>query len=316
MKFVLEAMAVRKVHFIEYFPIMFKTVHHLTHAAVLLAFLLPLQGNTTWAQSELWIMRGTWNTFPDSVPALRLESDSIWTGRNAAISRPADIPSSITVHNTDSLDHLCALIADASESTLIPAGSSAIIEMPALPLGVHRLGLVDTIGDRLGAVSMVQAGLTELTADEADLFYWNLGDWNTESIWQIDAGDYTGEGESYMPNQFTINEQSYPATTEDPNGAIEVQLGDTCWIAIANHGLMDHVLHFHGFHVLIETSTHHPERIGWSKDTVPIKRGEGMTLRLIANLPGTYPVHNHNLIAVTNAGFYPGGMITHINVQP
>ena len=54
--------------------------------------------------------------------------------------------------------------------------------------------------------------------------------------------------------------------------------------------------------------------LDWSKDTVPIKAGETMVLELTANLAGIYPVHDHNLIAVTNAGFYPGGMLTQIHV--
>jgi hypothetical protein len=47
-----------------------------------------------------------------------------------------------------------------------------------------------------------------------------------------------------------------------------------------------------------------------------VKKGEGMTVQLVANQAGIYPVHDHNLIAVTNAGFYPGGMITQIIVDP
>ena len=79
---------------------------------------------------------------------------------------------------------------------------------------------------------------------------------------------------------------------------------------------MDHVLHFHGFHVEYLSTTIQTSRIGWIKDTVPLKKGEAMTVLLIANQEGIYPVHNHNLIAVTNSGFYPGGMITLINITP
>jgi len=299
-----------------YFSPMQLNFRQLSKYAAIICMIWSMNGPSATAQEDLWIVRGTWTTFPNEVPALRLENDSNWTGINAVIARAADTASSITIHNTDSLDHLCALTWGNQFNTLIEAGSAATIELPALPTGVHRFGLTDTIGERLGAFSMVQVGLTEITTNSSPIFHWNLGDWNTESIAQIDSGSYSGEGAQYIPDQFTINEQTYPATADDANGTVEVQLGDTCWIAIANHGLMDHVLHFHGFHVLIETSTHHPDRVGWSKDTVPIKRGEGITVRLVANLPGMYPVHNHNLIAVTNAGFYPGGMITHIHVQP
>jgi len=56
--------------------------------------------------------------------------------------------------------------------------------------------------------------------------------------------------------------------------------------------------------------------VGWSKDTVPVKRGECVVVKLNPNQSGEYPVHAHNLVAVTNAGFYPGGMITFLSVAP
>jgi FtsP/CotA-like multicopper oxidase with cupredoxin domain len=78
---------------------------------------------------------------------------------------------------------------------------------------------------------------------------------------------------------------------------------------------MEHVLHFHGFHAEILHASD-PTRIGWVKDTFPLDVSSTLTLKLVVDLEGTYPVHDHNLIAVTNTGFYPGGMITHIVVSP
>ncbi|MCH1576729.1 MAG: hypothetical protein L7S67_10685, partial [Flavobacteriales bacterium] len=69
-------------------------------------------------------------------------------------------------------------------------------------------------------------------------------------------------------------------------------------------------------HVDILQSTHLPERVGWNKDTLPFPRSEVSVVRLVAFQSGAYPVHNHNLIAVTNAGLYPGGMITVLNITP
>jgi FtsP/CotA-like multicopper oxidase with cupredoxin domain len=96
---------------------------------------------------------------------------------------------------------------------------------------------------------------------------------------------------------------------------VQVPLGSTSYISIVNSGRMDHVLHFHGFHAEVITSSYHPERVGWSKDTFPVLRGECLTVKLTAFQSGVYPVHNHNLIAVTNAGFYPGGQLTYIEVE-
>ena len=73
--------------------------------------------------------------------------------------------------------------------------------------------------------------------------------------------------------------------------------------------------HFHGYHVTILETTVHQKIIGWEKDTFPIFPGEAMTLLLIPDQPGMYPVHNHNLVTVTTGG-YPGGMITRLNIMP
>ena len=40
-----------------------------------------------------------------------------------------------------------------------------------------------------------------------------------------------------------------------------------------------------------------------------------MTLLLVPDQPGIFPVHNHNL-ATVNTGGYPGGMITRLNIMP
>ena len=40
-----------------------------------------------------------------------------------------------------------------------------------------------------------------------------------------------------------------------------------------------------------------------------------MTLLLVPDQPGMYPVHNHNLVTVATGG-YPGGMITRLNIMP
>ena len=40
----------------------------------------------------------------------------------------------------------------------------------------------------------------------------------------------------------------------------------------------------------------------WEKDTFPVFPGEAMTLLLVPDQPGMYPVHNHNLVTVATGG--------------
>ncbi|MDA8771645.1 multicopper oxidase domain-containing protein [Flavobacteriales bacterium] len=266
----------------------------------------------TFAQDTLWLARGEWTQIPDSVQALRFNANDEWSGVNATLTRPVDAASSLVVVNLDSIAHTWKLEAEGELDWDLAALDTIVLEMPELPAGAYRFGLIDEIGRVMGASGQLQIGLE---ADYAH-FHWNLGDWSVARMVAADLGLPIAWNEPYVPEQFTINERTYPAVADDPEALVAVSLGDTCLISIANHGFMDHVFHFHGFHVTMISSSHHPERVGWSKDTVPIRMGEVLTVQLVANQVGMYPVHNHNLIAVTNAGFYPGGMISQIHVSP
>jgi len=43
---------------------------------------------------------------------------------------------------------------------------------------------------------------------------------------------------------------------------------------------------------------------------------ETLVLRLVPDKEGQYPVHDHNLVAVSGNGLYPNGMFTLIEIQP
>jgi len=44
------------------------------------------------------------------------------------------------------------------------------------------------------------------------------------------------------------------------------------------------------------------------KDTFPVYSMETVVLELVPNQVGEYPVHDHNLVAVSGASMYPNGM--------
>lgn len=290
-------------------------LHTIAHKQILLlTAVLALAGgdNCALSQDTLFIQRGIWSQIPENPEVLRISTDTTWTGQNAVIQRSEETPSTVVLVNLDSTAHWFTFHApDAIEQT-VPAGDTTLLDVPSLPFGTYRFGLTDEVGIGLGALGMLQVGME----NSDNVFHWNLCDWESDALIAWGEGNGPDATAEYVPNYFSINEQTYPATLEDANALVSLALGDTCLISIANHGQMDHVLHFHGFHVTIMTSNLQNERIGWSKDTVPVKRGEGMTVQLIATQAGTYPVHDHNLIAVTNAGFYPGGMLTQIIVSP
>ena len=270
--------------------------------------LMVLMGTTSG--QDLVVAAGTWDAQGEPHPALRILFMGEEFGPNAIIDLPENtaIPSSIS--NLDSVDHHLLIQDVAWEGINIPAGASVDFEWPALDMGSYRYHLIGDRGQYLQASGVVRVGI-----DSDHKFVWHLAD--AQAAWMDSVAlGIPLDLMSYAPDYFTINEAHFPYTLEDSLALIELQLGDTAVISVANSGQMDHVLHFHGFHVQVLHSSRSPERLGWMKDSMPIRKGEGLTLELVVDQIGTYPVHDHNLIAVTNAGFYPGGMLTQIIVTP
>ncbi|MEO9533512.1 MAG: multicopper oxidase domain-containing protein [Crocinitomicaceae bacterium] len=141
----------------------------------------------------------------------------------------------------------------------------------------------------------------------ANRFYWNIkehnGAWNDTLV----AG-YSVDWSTYYPDYFTINGLSNPFINDDPAARIIGNVGDTIRIYIANTGMAIHSLHFHGYHLEIISSSENESHEGRSKDTFPIKSSQSMILELIPDKTGEYPVHDHNLVAVSGGGIYPNGM--------
>ena len=121
---------------------------------------------------------------------------------------------------------------------------------------------------------------------------------------------------NYVPNVFTINSITHEALMSNSMAEVKGQVGDSIRIHILNSGLMIHSVHFHGYHVIIESSNKQNEMIGWEKDSFPVDPKELVTVVLIPHQPGMYPVHDHNLKAVTIGGNYPGGMIAMLKIAP
>ena len=120
---------------------------------------------------------------------------------------------------------------------------------------------------------------------------------------------------NYHPEAFTINGFGFPRTTKDTRSMIVGNVGETIRVHMTNAGQMYHFPHWHGYHVTIIEATHHKEYIGWSKDSYGIAPGESITVELVPDKPGRYPMHNHNLVTTTIGGNYPGGMMMHMHIH-
>lgn len=119
----------------------------------------------------------------------------------------------------------------------------------------------------------------------------------------------------FSPAAFTVNGFGYPRTLADHRSKIMGMVGDTIHIHMTNAGQMYHFPHFHGYHVTIIEATYHQHYLGWSKDSFGIAPGESITVQLVPDKPGRYPMHNHNLVTTTIGGNYPGGMMMHMHIH-
>lgn len=215
----------------------------------------------------------------------------------------------LIVANTDTIDH--SFTINGIIDQVLPAGLTSIVTFQVPETGTYRYFSTVSQGQLMGASGILQIGYQGEIS-----YFWNLNDINNELSHTLSDGSQSAIPSEYNPNVFTINGYSFPNTTGDPNGYVQQNVGEHIYISIINSGNMAHVLHFHGYHVEILNAQEFNKQVGWSKDTFPLKKGEAMTVLLVPDQEGEYPVHDHNLIAVTNAGFYPGGMITRLNIAP
>lgn len=133
-----------------------------------------------------------------------------------------------------------------------------------------------------------------------------LQEWNSNYAKQGKPGQ---PRELYDADFFTINGLSYPNTK-----SLHVNLGETVRMRFINAGTQEHFMHLHGHSFLVTHKDGAPLREPIEMDTVPVGPGERKDVIVKANNPGDWPLHCHTPAHITNAGQYPGGMMTHLVV--
>lgn len=210
----------------------------------------------------------------------------------------------ITIYNTDVIDHGFDITETSGYSSVIPAGGNITVATRFDSRGVY------IFYDNLDYPKYRYLGLGGMIVVDdfaGPEFYWNIKE--LQGIWNdsLDAG-WSVDWLDYVPDYFTINGNSNPDINTDPAARIEGTVGETIRLYIANSGQSIHSLHFHGYHLEIITSSKNPSHVGRSKDTFPVYGMETMILELVPDKPGEYPVHDHNLVAVSGGKIYPNGM--------
>ncbi len=139
-----------------------------------------------------------------------------------------------------------------------------------------------------------------------------LGAWNLPEGQNVPAG-----GQHQMPgsqmggmnmnyNWFTINGKAFPATPE-----WVVRQGDVVRVRIVNVSNLAHPMHLHGhdFKVVAKDGEPIPPERQQVMNTLTVSPGETYDVVFIANNPGTWVFHCHELHHTENEGVEPGGLV-------
>jgi FtsP/CotA-like multicopper oxidase with cupredoxin domain len=102
-----------------------------------------------------------------------------------------------------------------------------------------------------------------------------------------------------LPNYFTFNGKSYPATE-----TLEAKVGDRILSRLIGSGQFIHPIHIHGgpFEIVATDGNPVPEGARLTKDTVLVGPGERYDVVWTARSPGKWLVHCHINHHVTNDG--------------
>ncbi|MDG1842184.1 MAG: multicopper oxidase domain-containing protein [Crocinitomicaceae bacterium] len=235
---------------------------------------------------------------------------TVFNNQNTQLSIQVGDSLLLKIINNDSIIHGFDIKWTNGLNQIIPSGDSSEIIFSSQEVGAF------IYFDPLNYPNNAYVGLSGIIAVgiNTNSYFWNIKDH------KLSWNDTIGNGNqvnwlSYYPDYFTINGKSNPNINLDTSARVVGNIGDTILIFMANTGQAEHSIHFHGYHCEIISSSFNANHVGRSKDTFPIKVMESYVLKLIPHQTGEYPVHDHNLLAITGGGLYPFGMFLTILIQ-
>lgn len=219
----------------------------------------------------------------------------------------------LVIVNQDDAAHEIRWTFNSEPSIVLAPGASDTLALAPTESGVYPF--MDAADYPFNAArGLTGAVIAKDAADNAPDFVWFLNEHDADWLPALANGEAVNPA-SYSPDYFTINGLSFPASQSDPLGTVVGQTHQPLNIWVINGGLWAHSLHFHGYHADLLSRNGAAYPAGLSKDTVPIKPGEGIHLRLTPHQPGMFPVHDHALTTATAKGAYPNGMMAMLHIE-
>lgn len=245
-------------------------------------------------------------------PYRTFNETAVFSETNARIELTIFDSLSLWVVNKDSITHNFNIIGFNGLLQSIPSNDSILVGVKFNTIGnyIFHDPLNFPVQTYLGL-----AGMIVVKNDVHNSFYWNIKE--HDSTWNVNlVNNNIVDWTTYDPKYFTINGNSNPNINLDTDARITGNVGDTIIVYIANTGQSIHSMHFHGYHATILFSSKNGNHVGRSKDTFPLYAMESVILQIVPDKPGEYPVHDHNLVAVTGNNIYPNGMFTTLLITP
>jgi copper-containing nitrite reductase len=229
-------------------------------------------------------------------PTLRVKQGDLV---KITVTNATNNPHSIHSHGITSVDELNDGVPHVSGNYIMP-GQSFTYEYVASEAGTHwyHCHVQTSLHQDMG---MYGALIVEETAKPT---------WDKEFVTVIDEWDShrdpNNPTETPTYDYFLVNGKAGSLVPD-----MLINEGEIARIRLINAGFETHSLHLHGTHFVIIAKDGYQVPLPQRADTLAINPGETYDV-LVKGRDGVFPWHDHNSLAVTNAGVYPGGMIMHI----
>ncbi len=132
-----------------------------------------------------------------------------------------------------------------------------------------------------------------------------LGEWNFDAATRATRPPMDMEG--MLPNYFTINGKSYPATQP-----IDMSAGQRVLLRLVGAGQFTHPMHLHGTAFTVIAKDGHPLSSPYKADVVNVAPGERYDV-VFTEPKGKWVLHCHIGHHLTNNGESPGGLLMVVN---
>lgn len=112
-----------------------------------------------------------------------------------------------------------------------------------------------------------------------------------------------------LPNFFTLNGKSYPATE-----TVNMEVGQSALFRLVGAGAFTHPMHLHGTDFTVVAKDGHPLSSPFEADVIQVASGERYDIAFAPQRPGKWVFHCHIGHHLTNDGKGPGGLLMVVDV--